>query len=186
MQKSVRFLENHDEPRAAETFPPGMHQAAAVAAFFLPGLRFIHEGQMEGRRIRVPIQLRRRPEEPVDHGLLDFYTRLLWVLKHSAARNGQWRLLNCRNAGENNPTHQQFLSYLWEAEGRRLLVVINFGPQQGQSSIETPLPSLAGKQVRLAELLGNAVYDRDGTELNQRGLYVDLPPWGYHVFEVKV
>ena len=32
--------------------------------------------------------------------------------------------------------------------------------------------------------MGSARYDRDGNDLVSRGLYLDLPPWGYHVFEV--
>jgi hypothetical protein len=32
--KLARFLENHDEPRAAATFAPGQHAAAAVLTFF--------------------------------------------------------------------------------------------------------------------------------------------------------
>ena len=32
--------------------------------------------------------------------------------------------------------------------------------------------------------MGPASYDRDGSDLVSRGLYLDLPPWGYHVFEV--
>jgi hypothetical protein len=46
----ARFLENHDEPRAAATFTPEAHRAAAVATFLSPGLRFFHQGQLEGRR----------------------------------------------------------------------------------------------------------------------------------------
>ena len=38
-RKSIRFLENHDEPRAASAFPPGTHQAAAILTFLCPGLR---------------------------------------------------------------------------------------------------------------------------------------------------
>ena len=45
-QKSARFLENHDEPRAAATFEPE-HRAAAVFTF-LSRAPFIHQGQMEG------------------------------------------------------------------------------------------------------------------------------------------
>ena len=45
----ARFLENHDEPRAAATFPPGVHEAAAVVTYLAPGLRFFHQGQFEGR-----------------------------------------------------------------------------------------------------------------------------------------
>ena len=62
----ARFLENHDEPRAAHDFPPPVHQAAAVITFLTPGLRFFHEGQLEGRRVKVSMHLGRRPEEPVD------------------------------------------------------------------------------------------------------------------------
>ena len=50
----ARFLENHDEPRAAATFPPGKHQAAAVITFLAPGLRFFHQGQREGKRDTHP------------------------------------------------------------------------------------------------------------------------------------
>jgi len=41
----ARFLENHDEPRAAATFAPDVHRAAAVITFLTPGLRFLHQGQ---------------------------------------------------------------------------------------------------------------------------------------------
>src|SRR5262249_16756656 len=36
----ARFLENHDERRAAATFSPDMHRAAALITFLCPGLRF--------------------------------------------------------------------------------------------------------------------------------------------------
>jgi glycosidase len=43
--KLARFLENHDEPRAAATFAPDRHAAAAALTFLSPGLRFFHQGQ---------------------------------------------------------------------------------------------------------------------------------------------
>src|SRR5262249_52432143 len=51
--RMARFLENHDEPRASATFPPGVHEAAAVITFLSPGLRFFHQGQFEGRMKRI-------------------------------------------------------------------------------------------------------------------------------------
>ena len=33
--------------------------------------------------------------------------------------------------------------------------------------------------------MSSAVYDRDGDDLLARGLYLDMPAWGYHVFEVS-
>ncbi|HET7087011.1 MAG TPA: alpha-amylase family glycosyl hydrolase, partial [Anaerolineae bacterium] len=35
--KVARFMENHDEPRAAATFAPEVHEAAAVITFLSPG-----------------------------------------------------------------------------------------------------------------------------------------------------
>jgi glycosidase len=81
-ERLARFLENHDEPRAAATFAPGMHEAAAVVSYLSPGLRFFHQGQFEGRKKRISPHLVRAPEEPVDEGLQRFYAALLSVLRH--------------------------------------------------------------------------------------------------------
>src|SRR5581483_7716438 len=89
--KMVRFLENHDEPRAAATFPPDMHEAAATITFFSPGLRFFHQGQFEGRKKRISPHLGRGPEEPTDQRLEQFYDRLLSVLRQPTFRYGQWQ-----------------------------------------------------------------------------------------------
>ena len=52
-QKMVRFIENHDEPRAAATFSPGKGRAAAVAILTLMGAKLLHEGQFEGRKVNA-------------------------------------------------------------------------------------------------------------------------------------
>jgi hypothetical protein len=49
----ARFLENHDEPRAAATFADDKHMAAAVITFLSMGLRFFHQGQFEGQKKRI-------------------------------------------------------------------------------------------------------------------------------------
>ncbi len=60
-EKLLRFLENHDEPRAAAAFDPEKERAAAVVTSTLPGARMFHEGQFEGRKVRLPVFLGRRP-----------------------------------------------------------------------------------------------------------------------------
>jgi hypothetical protein len=32
--------------------------------------------------------------------------------------------------------------------------------------------------------MGEARYERDGNDLADRGLYLDMPEWHYHVFDV--
>jgi hypothetical protein len=36
----------------------------------------------------------------------------------------------------------------------------------------------------LRDLMGSSAFDRDGRELDARGLYLDMSPWGHHVFEI--
>lgn len=78
-----------------------------------------------------------------------------------------------------------FLAFAWHgAEGDRLIAAVNYAPHQRQSYVLPEFPDLTGRTVRLQDLMGPASYDRDGSELASRGLYLDMPPWGYHVFEV--
>jgi glycosidase len=182
---SARFLENHDEPRAAAVFPPPVHRAAAVIAFLIPGLRFVHEGQAAGRRVRACNHLRRRAAETADPEMESFYARLFAWMRLPEVRDGAWRLLDCQPAWEGNPTWERFLTFSWEAPGRRMLVAVNYGPTQGQCYVRLPWSDLEGQSVTLRDLMNPATrYERDGGDLARRGLYLDLPAWGHHVFSV--
>ena len=186
-RKSARFLENHDEPRAAATFPPAMHRAAAVLAFLCPGLRFFHQGQLEGRRVRLPVQLCREPAEPLDQDLAGFYDRLLACLRDDVLRDGEWELVEPLPAWNGNGTSDSFLGFAWSGPGgRRMLIAVNYSASQGQCYLRPPFPDLRGKQVRFEDRLGPDAYDRDGDEVLGRGLYLDLPAWGCHVFDVRL
>jgi hypothetical protein len=185
-RRSVRFLENHDEPRAAAVFPAPVQQAAAVIAFFVPGLRFFHEGQLEGRRVKISMHLGRRPGEPVDSGLEEFYQWLLACLKRPEVRNGRWRLLETRPAWEGNPTWERFLCFTWEGDSATpLLVTVNYGPTRGQTYVKWPFENPGEGRFLLRDLMGPYRYEREGADLAARGLYLDMPEWGYHFFEVK-
>jgi hypothetical protein len=183
--KLARFLENHDEPRAAATFSPEIHQAAAVITFLSPGLRFFHQGQFEGRRKRISPHLVRAPLEPTDQALQQFYNRLLSVLRLPAVRNGRWQLLECVPAWDGNWTWDGFLAFAWQdPTGQRVLVTANYAANQGQCYVRLPFPDLGGRSVRFKDLMGPASYDRAGNDVVAGGLYLDLPPWSYHVFEI--
>ena len=185
--KLARFMENHDEPRAAATFPAGMHEAAAVITYLSPGLRFFHQGQFEGRKKRISPHLVRAPREPVDETLQRFYQGLLAVLRDPVVRDGDWRLVECLPAWEGNWTSDRFIAWSWQAaDGRRQLLAVNYATHQSQCHLRIPFADLSGRTVRLEDRMGPARYDRAGDELLARGLYLDMPPWGYHVFEARV
>jgi hypothetical protein len=181
----ARFLENHDEPRAAATFAPDVHRAAALLAFLTPGLRLFHQGQREGRRARIPVHLGRGPDEAVDAGTSAFYDGLLGCLKEPVFRDGDWQLLECRPAWDGNGTWDDFVAFSWTGpDEERRLVVVNYAPHPSQCFVGLPWRDLDGRTWRLQDLTGPAVYDRPGGELTWPGLYLDMPAWGHHAFAV--
>lgn len=186
-RRSARFLENHDEPRAAFAFVPWeVHRAAATITFLVPGLRLFHQGQLEGAVIRASVHLARRAIEPVNPLVAEFYARLLAILKRPELRQGRWTLRERRRAWNENTTSDQFLSFMWEGPaGELLLVAVNYAPDQGQCYVVLPQDAFAGKTWNFRDLTGPFEYQRSSDDLVPHGLYLDLPPWGTHVFEVS-
>jgi hypothetical protein len=183
--KMADFLENHDEQRAAVTFAEGVHEAAAIITFLTPGLRFFHQGQFEGRKKRISPHLVRGPEEITNPNVEMFYDRLLTVLQLPIVRNGQWQLLQCMPAWEGNWTSECYVVFAWQgADETKLLIVVNFAPNQSQSYLRLPFTALSNSQWRFQDLIGDAIYDRDGNDLQARGLYLDEPAWKAYVFSV--
>ena len=183
-QKMVRFIENHDEPRAASAFPAAKGRAAALATLTLPGAKLLHEGQFEGYKVRLPVFLGHRPHEPVDRDLVAFYSRLLKAIDRQAFRQGQWRL--CERSGwPDNQSCRGILAWCWTHRDERYLVVVNYQPQSAQARVHLPWDELRGKDWRLDDALSDAFYERDGSEMRYVGLYVDLAPWQSHLLRIS-
>ena len=182
----ARFLENHDEPRAAAIFPWPRHQAAAIVTYLAPGLRFFHQGQLEGARVKVPVHLCRAPAEAPNMDIASFYDRLLAALGAESFRSGAWQLIPPQPAWAGNPTWRDFISYAWQVpDGGRYVVVVNCSDHQSQCRLQLPFSGLAGLQFRLADMMGSEVYRRAGDALSAPGLYIDLGAWCSNIFKLE-
>ncbi len=184
--KLACFLENHDEPRAAATFSPDVHQAAAVLTFLSPGLRFFHQGQFTGRKKRIPAHLCRAPEETPDQKIEAFYDKLLAVLRQPVVRDGDWQLLDCVPAWKGNWTWECVLAFAWQTpEGEMMLVTVNYTGNQSQCYVQLPFADLEGREWQFQDQLADVVYIGNGDNLKSAGLYLDLLPWQTHVFSLQ-
>ena len=116
---------------------------------------------------------------------MQFYERLLSVLGSATVRNGKWELLECVPAWDLNWTWDAFLAFAWHGgDGKRLLVTVNYSANQGQCYVRLPFEDLGGRSLRFSDLMSRVSYDRAGSDVVSTGLYLDLRPWGYHVFDV--
>ena len=67
------------------------------------------------------------------------------------------------------------MAFAWQgAEGERLLVAVNYAANQSQCYVRLPFADLGDSPWRLQDLIGDAVYDRDGSDLQSRGLFLDM------------
>ena len=179
---SVRFIENHDEPRAAEAFGCGRSKTAAVVIATIPGLRFFHDGQLEGRRVKIPIQLKREPKEVVDKETKEFYERLLQAADHRAFHEGEWSLLEVLPASWGNESYRNLLAWSWRLGGKLAAVVaVNGSSAEAQGRLKLPLEGKAPRKIIFCDKLSGEIYERDTAEIQQKGLYVSLGPWGAHI-----
>jgi hypothetical protein len=180
----ARFIENHDEPRALKAFGPERAAAASTLALTLTGLRLFHEGQLEGRRTKLSVHLGRRPQEPTDAGTEEHYRRLLAALSQGVFHEGDWRQVEPREAWDGNHSQQNFVASLWTFEDKFRLITVNLSPERAQCYLPLDLPALANRAWILKDLLSEARYARDGDGLCSPGLYLDMPTFGRHLFEI--
>lgn len=178
-ERLLRFIENHDEPRAAFVFSSKKERGAAITISTVPGAKLFHEGQFEGRKVKVPVFLGRRPEEPVDLDLQTFYHRLLEAINAPAFREGEWQL--CERSGwPDNQSYLNLVGWCRKKDKERYLIVLNLSGEKSQGLIRLHWDELAGRKWRLMDVLTGEGFERDGGEMFSPGLYVDLGAWGFH------
>jgi hypothetical protein len=181
-QGLVRFIENHDEPRAAATFSRDKARAAAVTTLAQTGARFVHEGQLEGRTVQLPVFLARRPREQPDLDLYEFYDQLLDALRDRVFRDGEWQLGE-RRGWDGNDTWRNLVVWGWRGGECRKLVVVNLGDAPASGHVLLPWDDFRGRGWQLNDAASGERYERSGDDLRD-GLYVALDPWSWHLFDV--
>jgi glycosidase len=180
--KLLRFLENHDEPRAAAVFSRAKEEAAAVIASSLPGARLFHEGQLEGRRIRLPVFLGRRPPEPVDQELQTFYQKLLAAIHSPIFHDRAWEFCAC-SGWPDNQSCQNLVAWSWVKDNDRRLIVVNFSEGAVQARVHVPWAEVRGATWRLTDVFSGRSYDHGGDEMVAAGLYIELEAWSFYFFQ---
>ena len=180
-QHSVRFIENHDEPRAQQVFGD-RHRCVAITVLTQPGARLIHDGQSAGRRIRTPVQLARDPFEPVDAELEDFYARLLTVLSRDVFHQGRWRRCDV-HGWPDCPSSPGLFVWEWTLDDERVLIAVNLADDEGRGLVGTGWADLESSTIALDDPITGDHHLRDGSDIASE-LFVKLPAWGFHVFDV--
>jgi hypothetical protein len=186
-QHLVRFVENHDEPRAFSRLGKERSFPAATLICTLPGATLLHDGQFHGRTIKLPVQIKRQPDEPRHDDLEAYYKRLLHEVRDPIYQNGDWYLFHLQPIAEGNYSHENLLAYGWYERGKDYrLVVINLTPYAAQGRVDlSAWHWLEGEAWKLYDVTDGAEYERAGGMLTQEGLTILLDGYESHVFRFE-
>lgn len=185
-RRLVRFIENHDEDRCAAVFGAERSMAAATVALTLPGLRLVHEGQIDGWTMRVPVQLGRRTPEPGHPGLRAFYERLLAVLRSPVFHQGSWRLLRTQEILSGDQSHRNVVAHCWITGDECLLVVANLAPEPAKLCLPLELPALTACRWEVRDVLSEVCYEEEGDAIHHPGLFLVLHGYQCHIFQFRL
>jgi hypothetical protein len=192
--RMVRFLENHDEARAAATFATEVHRPASLATFLTPGILFVHQGQLEGARTHIPLHLCRGPDEPVDSELAAWYARVLGLRGDPVVRHGRWAL-EAVEPSATPGTSEAVIAWSWRLGTRRLLVVINYGPAPAVCCLRLDDASdragragggAGGTTVSITDRLVDEAGTLHGVSPLGDVLQIELPPWGTRALDLQL
>jgi glycosidase len=182
--KSVRFLENHDEDRAIIKLGRERSLAAAVIMSTIPGVAFYFDGQCDGKKIKLPVQLGREPEEKQDEKIKEFYRNLFNITKAKIFRMGKWQLLETIPVSASDKSNENLLAWEWRLEDEIRIVVVNYNNSTARCRLKFDISSIQDEVV-LKDLMNNNIYKRSLHEISEKGLFVELKSFNSHIFQVS-
>ncbi len=181
LENEAHFIENHDESRAILGFGRDRSMAAAVVMGTIPGLHIYQDGQLEGRSIRIPVQLAREPFEFADPEVSLFYRRLLKMSNAEVLHGGLWEPVEILKGWEGSQSYLDILAWRWRLDREQVIVAVNYSSGRAQAWLKVGAPSPGASRVVLQDVLTGTTYVRDPAELGSKGLYVDLGPFRAHL-----
>jgi glycosidase len=180
-QKSVRFLENHDEERAIVKFGRERSLAAALIISTLPGMSMFFDGQCDGKRVKLPLQLGREPEEKQDEKVKEIYKKIFSISKRKIFKEGNWKLLEPIAAGDKDISYENLLAWQWNLSNETIIVVVNYNNFTSRCRIKFDVISKSDSII-LFDIFNDVQYQRSISEINDKGLFIELKSFGSHVF----
>ncbi len=182
-QKSIRFIENHDEKRAVSVFGLERSKSAANIISSVMGAKLFFHGQFEGKKVKLPVQLGREPIEQADENCAQFYNKLLKIVSLEIFKNGEWLLIENFPSWEEDLTYKNILCLSWRYMSDEWLVTINYSDSISSCRI-FPDGDLGNEYIQLDDELNSKYYRRNYSDLQRIGLYIELKPYSSHMFKV--
>lgn len=182
--KGVYFLENHDEPRAVACLDAKYLKMDIVLLLTTPGAKLIYLHQMEGYKVKVPVQLGRNVKELADKQLANFYTKILNIVADNMTDvNHSWQLVST-NLDEDS----RVLAYTIKNNNDNTisLVVINWADESFDISLD--LETFASQQITGVNCLldTNDDYSIEQITFTNKAIQLSVNPLMARILKINI
>jgi hypothetical protein len=136
---------------------------------------------MEGKMVKLPVQLVREPIEPVDNDIKTFYERLLAATNDPAFHDGEWHI--CEVVSLTDKSHSQVLAWSWQHKEKIKVVIVNYASEETQTIIKPPVSLGNGQDLFIQDMLTG---QKPQYSFPENGLRVSLNPFQVFILDLSV
>ncbi|MCH7972638.1 MAG: glycosidase [Bacteroidetes bacterium] len=184
LKKLVLFLENHDEDRAVTALGINKSIAAAVSFLTMPGMKLIYDGQLDGEKIKCPIQLGRTSGEKGLKSIKDFYAKILPIVNDEIYKRGKFYVIQPSIFNEKDESNKNILAWYWQYNNEIKITIVNYSQKHSSCKIKIPCNAFPQKIV-LKDLLSKANLKITSKKLTDEGFVVQLKGYQSRIVEIK-
>ncbi len=183
-KRSARFIDNHDEQPSLVAFGRQKALAAGVIISTIKGLRFYNDNQMDGVKVRPPLQLKELYERVTDLEIKKFYAKLLKITDHPAFHGGEWALLEVRPCDKENRSNANILAWSWAQRRTLKVVVVNYSGDTSCGVVNVAIKS-EGDATAIFEELSDRFFSFKAGELSGGLRLQAMAPYSSYIFDVE-
>lgn len=183
-KRSARFIDNHDEQPSLAAFGRQKALAAGVVVSTIKGLRFYNDNQVDGVKVRPPLQLKELYERVPDLEVKKFYAKLLKITDHPAFHGGEWALLDVRQCDKENRTNNNILAWSWAQRRTLKIVVVNYSGEPSCGIVNASIKS-EGETTAIFEELSDRFFSFKSEDLAGGLRLQQMAPYSAYIFDVQ-
>lgn len=173
----INFTENHDEERALMKFGEAPSKAfSALLAFMGKGVWMVHQGQEEGSRIKIPMQISRTRRETPMTDLQAYYQRLHVWRRMVPFREGN-RTIPPHFPADNEGSSRNIIVQQGDIKSKRMIACTNLSNNTSRSFVMVP----PGAKIQVFDLMSGQSVKDIATPTESGHFFVELKPWSSQI-----
>lgn len=182
-KRSVVFIENHDENRSAKVFKSKIN-STIISFLTMPGMKLIYDGQLEGEKIKYPVQLGKTPDVKVSKQIKEFYDKILEIVNEEVYKRGTFNLITPHKIKAGDNSDENILAWYWKSDRKLMLTIVNYSTKNSNCKISLSTEKLP-LQIELNDKLTGSSVKIESKKLTEKEYPIKLKKYEGKILEIN-